>query len=228
MSKILLIEDDEYIAQIERDFLEVNGFETVHESEGYIDKILELMIDVDLVVLDLMLPRGDGFEICKQLRRQFDVPIIIISAKSNDIDKVLGLGFGANDYLIKPFSLTELVARVKSHIKNYEMLKKTSSIAHEIISIRDLVINVTNKEVFSNNKEIKLTNKEYNILLLLAQNRGKVFSKEEIYEKVWKEDALGYYETVSVHIQKIRDKIENDAEKSSYIKTLWGIGYKMI
>jgi len=227
MNKILIVEDDQSIARLEKDYLEVNGFETIHESEGDLDKIIGFSKVVDLIILDLMLPKNDGFEICKALRKSIDIPIIIISAKDQDMDKVLGLGFGANDYMTKPFSPSELIARVKSHIRTYELLKNSNISEEEIITVKDLSINTTTKQVTLNNQEVELTKKEYNILLLLAKNRGRVYSKEEIYSNIWDQEALGYYETVSVHIRRIREKLESDTQKPKYIETLWGLGYKI-
>ncbi len=227
MNKVLIIEDDQSIARLEKDYLEINGFETIHESEGDLDKIMAYSKEVDLIILDLMLPQTDGYEICKHLRKSVDLPIIIISAKDQDMDKVLGLGFGATDYMTKPFSPSELIARVKAHLRNYELLRGSNSAKEEIVSIKDLTIDILNKRVTIGDVEIELTKKEFKILLLLAQNKGRVFSKEEIYDNIWDQDALGYYDTVSVHVRRIREKLEPNPAKPRYIETLWGLGYRI-
>ena len=227
MHRILLIEDDESIARLEKDYLEVSGYETVHESQGDIDKIRRLMDGVSLIILDLMLPKTDGFHILKTLRKEYNLPVIIVSAKDQDMDKVLGLGFGANDYMTKPFSPTELIARVQSHIRNYEALTSVQNPQEEKIIIGDLLINVSTMDVYVGDRPVEMTNKEFSILALLANNRGRVFSKEEIYDRVWHQDAMGYYDTVAVHIRRIREKLEPNAKEPQYIKTLWGVGYKI-
>jgi len=228
MKKILIVEDDQSIARLEKDYLEINGFEVVHESTGDLVSIMELVKECHLVILDLMLPNGNGFDICKKIRESYDKPILIVSAKDEDMNIVLGLGFGANDYIKKPFSPTELIARVKAHLKNYELLKSTiPDLSEHSIEIRGLLIDVHAKRVFVDGKEIELTKKEFEILSLLSANQNRVFSKEEIYNRIWEQDALGYYDTISVHVRRIREKIEPNSAKPQYIETIWGVGYRI-
>ncbi len=224
MTKILLVEDDQSIARLERDYLEINGFTVLHDSAGDLTYILSVLPEVDLVILDLMLPKADGFQICKELRAITDKPILIVSAKDQDMDVVLGLGFGANDYVKKPFSPSELVARVKSHLANYARLKGSDQ-TEEKIEIRGMVVAPLSNAVTVNGQTIDLTRKEFDILFLFVKNKGRVFSKKDIYERIWEQDALGYYETVSVHVRRIREKIEPNPAKPIYIETIWGVGY---
>lgn len=180
----------------------------------------------DLIILDLMLPEVDGFQICKELRDTIDIPILMVSAKGDGIDKIRGLGIGADDYITKPFSPNELVARVKAHISRYERLTSGEKSYNKIIEINGLKVDDYSKKVYVNEKEISLTSKEYDILTLLINNPNRVFSKEEIFERVWGQDSLGDISTVTVHIRKIREKIELDPPNPKYIETLWGIGYR--
>lgn len=231
MSRILIIEDDESIARLEKDYLEINDYEVVIENTGDINKIKELSKECDLIILDIMLPKGNGKEICKELRKSenLDIPIIIISAKDTDKDIILGLGFGADDYLIKPFNPNELVARVKSHIKRYNRIKvtKDDNVEKSTIRIKNMEINELTNTLKINNEEVDVTATEFKIILLLANNRGRVFSKEDIYERIWKCDSFGDTSTVVVHIRKIREKIEKISPDEDYIETIWGVGYKI-
>lgn len=228
MKQILIVEDDQSIARLEKDYLEINGFEVIHEATGDITSIMSVVEKCDLIILDLMLPKGNGFDICKKIRETYDKPILIVSAKDEDMDIVLGLGFGANDYIKKPFSPSELIARVKAHLKNYDLLRIASSTNKvKKIEIRGLLLDGDAKRVYINGKEIELTKKEFEILMLLSSNRNKVFSKEEIYNRLWDQDALGYYDTISVHIRRIREKIEEDPKHAMYIETIWGVGYRI-
>jgi len=228
MKRILIVEDDPSIARLEKDYLEIHGFEVVHEATGDITEIEKLFESCHLMILDLMLPKGNGFDICKKVRESSDKPILIVSAKDEDLDIVLGLGFGANDYIKKPFSPNELIARVKAHIKNYDLLKASAvGTVSEKIEIRGLSIDVEANRVFVDGEEIELTKKEFEILKLLSANQNRVFSKEEIYERLWDQDALGYYDTVSVHIRRIREKVEPNPAKPQYIETIWGVGYRI-
>jgi DNA-binding response OmpR family regulator len=227
MKKILIIEDDISIAELQKDYLEINQFQADIETEG--DEGLRKALDYpyDLVILDLMLPGKDGFEICKQIRSQKDIPILMVSAKKEDIDKIRGLGLGADDYMTKPFSPSELVARVKAHIARFERLTSVDeSKAHHIV-IGELNIDRVSRRVFVNQEEKLLTTKEFDLLCLLAQNPERVFSKDEIFERIWGWDSIGDIATVAVHIRKIREKIERDPSNPKYIETLWGSGYRL-
>ncbi|MEG6523283.1 response regulator transcription factor [Desulfotomaculum sp. 1211_IL3151] len=222
---ILIIEDDLHIAKLEKDYFQFNGYKVDIAQNGELGLKKALTGVYDIIIVDLMLPGKDGYEIVKEIRRNFEIPVLIVSAKGEDIDKIRGLGFGADDYITKPFSLTELVARVKSHIQRYERLTGKRA-AVEIISHKGLEINTSSHKVFVNSREVVLTTKEYEILLFLASNPNIVFSKEQLFDRIWGEDSLGDLATVTVHIQKIRKKIEKDPANPQYIETLWGTGYR--
>ncbi len=226
MSKILIVEDEEAIAELEKDYLELSGFEVVVENNG--DKGLDRALndDFDLLILDLMLPGTDGFEICKQVRNVKNTPIMMVSAKKDDIDKIRGLGLGADDYITKPFSPSELVARVKAHLSRYERLIGSNANNNEIVEIRGLKIDKTARRVYINGEEKNFTTKEFDLLTFLAQNPNHVFTKEELFSKIWDMDSIGDIATVTVHIKKIREKIERDSAKPDYIETIWGVGYR--
>ncbi|GAA0180753.1 response regulator transcription factor [Clostridium sediminicola] len=226
MNKILIIEDDVSIGELERDYLEINGYKVDIEHTGLKGLETALENQYSLIILDLMLPEIDGFEICKRIRKNKDIPILLVSAKKEDIDKIRGLGLGADDYITKPFSPSELVARVNAHISRYERLTKKSVVDDNTIEIRGLKIEVESRRVFINNKEIILTSKEFDILFHLATNPNKVFSKDRIFESIWGYDSLGEIATVTVHIRKIREKIEEDPSNPQYIETIWGVGYR--
>ncbi len=230
MEKILIIEDDKSIARLEKDYLEINGYEVVMESTGDITKIIPLLEGVNLVILDLMLPQGNGIDICKKIQSLKDIPIIIISAKNQDMDIVLGLGVGADDYMTKPFSTNELIARVKAQLRRYSKMKTASQTSFEdaTIMIREFSINEMTKIFAISGEPLELTPKEFDIILLLAKHRGRVFAKEEIYERVWKYDSLGDAFTVTVHVKRIREKIESVSPNTPLIETVWGVGYKII
>ncbi|MCI6638715.1 MAG: response regulator transcription factor [Bilifractor sp.] len=225
MSRILIIEDEESIAELEKDYLELSGFEVDIENEG--DKGLKkaLEVDYDLYILDLMLPVVDGFEICKQVREKKDAPIIIVSAKKDDIDKIRGLGLGADDYMTKPFSPSEMVARVKAHLARYDRLV-SSQPKNDIVEIRGIRIDKTARRVWVNGEEKTFTNKEFDLLTFLAENPNHVFTKEELFREIWNMDSVGDIATVTVHIKKIREKIEFNTAKPQYIETIWGVGYR--
>ena len=230
MEKILIIEDDKSIARLEKDYLEINGYEVALESTGDITKIIPLLEGVYLVILDLMLPQGNGIDICKRIQSLKDIPIIIISAKNQDMDIVLGLGVGADDYMTKPFSTNELIARVKAQLRRYSKMKNASQTTFEdsTILIREFSINEITKIFAISGEALELTPKEFDIILLLAKHRGRVFAKEEIYERVWKYDSLGDAFTVTVHVKRIREKIEAVSPNTPLIETVWGVGYKII
>lgn len=231
--KILIIEDDKAMADIERDFLEMNGFEVAHETNGIKGMERALEGTFNLVLLDLMLPGKDGFEICRQLRSKIDVPILMVTARVEDVDKIRGLGIGADDYISKPFSPTELVARVKAHLARYERLKSggsgspgTSSNANAEIDLGYLKINPATRRVYAFDKEVILANKEYELLYFLVSNGENVFSKEQLYDRIWGADMYGDIKTVTVHIKRLREKIEKDPINPLHIQTVWGAGYR--
>jgi len=224
--KILIIEDEVSIAELERDYFEINGFDVDIEKRGDVGLKKAKDMKYDLIVLDIMLPGLDGFEILKQLRNTSDIPVLMVSAKKEDIDKIRGLGLGADDYITKPFSPGELVARVKAHISRYERLIGNNEQRQEEIKIRGLMIDKTSRKVYVNSKEVMLTTKEFDLLVFLASNPNRVFSKEELFDKIWDMDSIGDIATVTVHIRKIREKIELDPSNPQYIETVWGAGYR--
>ena len=226
MSKILIVEDEEAIAELEKDYLELNDFEVTIENNGDTGLATALSEDFNLIILDLMLPGIDGFEICKRIREEKNVPILMVSAKKDDIDKIRGLGLGADDYLTKPFSPSELVARVKAHMSRYERLVGSHSKDNDIIEIRGIRIDKTARRVFIDGEEKTFTTKEFDLLTFLAENPNHVFTKEEIFREIWDMDSIGDIATVTVHIKKIREKIETDTSKPQYIETIWGVGYR--
>ena len=228
MSRILIIEDEKTIAELEKDYLEQAGYEVRIETDGESGLHTALRSEFDLVVLDLMLPGIDGFEVCRRIRETKDIPIIIVSAKKEDIDKVQGLGLGADDYMTKPFSPSEMVARVKAHLSRYERLIGTPAPAekNQIIEIRGIRIDKTARRVWVNNEEKTFTNKEFDLLTFLAEHPNHVYSKAELFHEIWKMDSVGDIATVTVHIKKIREKIEFDTSNPQYIETIWGVGYR--
>lgn len=228
MSKVLIIEDDLSIAELERDYLEINNFTVEIETSGDLGLSKALNEDYDLVILDLMVPNIDGFEICKKLRSKKDIPILMVSAKKEDIDKIRGLGLGADDYMTKPFSPSELVARVKAHISRYERLvNNNKSVPKDLIEISGIAINKISRKVYVNDKEVEFTSKEFELLLLFITNPNRVFSKEELFERIWGLDSTGDIATVTVHIRKLREKIEFDPSNPKHIETIWGVGYRL-
>ncbi len=226
MSKILIVEDEEAIADLEKDYLELNDFEVVIENSGDTGLATALSEDFDLIILDLMLPGIDGFEICKRIREEKDIPILMVSAKKDDIDKIRGLGLGADDYLTKPFSPSELVARVKAHMARYNRLVGTHTKENDIVEIRGIRIDKTARRVFVDGVEKTFTTKEFDLLTFLAENPNHVFTKEELFREIWDMDSIGDIATVTVHIKKIREKIETDTSNPQYIETIWGVGYR--
>ena len=226
MSKILIIEDEVSIAELEKDYLELSGFEVdmEHTGDGGLEKALKETFD--LIILDLMLPGMDGFEICRRIREHKNIPVLMVSAKKEDIDKIRGLGLGADDYITKPFSPSELVARVKAHLARYERLIGSAVKSNEIIEIRGLKIDKTARRVYVNGEEKAFTTKEFDLLTFLAENPNHVFKKEELFNKIWDMESLGDIATVTVHIKKIREKIEFNTSKPQYIETIWGVGYR--
>ena len=226
MSRILIIEDEVAIADLEKDYLELSGFEVDIENDGTTGLARALAEEFDLFILDLMLPGTDGFEICKQIREKKNTPILMVSAKKDDIDKIRGLGLGADDYVTKPFSPSELVARVKAHLARYERLIGSNLIENDIVEIRGIKIDKTARRIWVNGEEKAFTTKEFDLLTFLAENPNHVFSKEELFRKIWDMESVGDIATVTVHIKKIREKIEMDTSKPQYIETIWGVGYR--
>lgn len=226
MKKILIIEDEPSIAELERDYLEINGFTAEIALRGDTGLKKAKSGDYDLIILDLMLPGADGFEICRQIRIDSEIPVLMVSAKKEDIDKIRGLGLGADDYITKPFSPGELVARVKAHLARYERLVGKNKKKSEFISIRGLRIDKASRRVFVNEAEVVLTTKEFDLLAFLAMNPNRVFSKEDLFDRIWGLDSVGEIATVTVHIKKVREKIELDPSNPQYIETIWGAGYR--
>ncbi len=226
MNKILIVEDEEDIANLEKDYLELADFEVEVATDGEDGLTKALSIDYDLFILDLMLPGIDGFEICRQIRDHKDTPIILVSAKKDDIDKIRGLGLGADDYMTKPFSPSELVARVKAHLARYDRLTGSQAQQNKIIEIRGLKIDTTARRVWVNGEEKNFTTKEFDLLTFLASHPNHVYTKEELFREIWDMDSIGDIATVTVHIKKIREKIEMDTSNPQYIETIWGVGYR--
>ena len=226
MSRILIIEDEEAIAELEKDYLELSGFEVIICNRGDLGLNMALKEDFDLIILDLMLPEIDGFEICRQVREAKNTPIIMVSAKKDDIDKIRGLGLGADDYMTKPFSPSELVARVKAHMDRYNRLIGSTTQKNDIIEIRGIKIDKTARRVWVNGEEKTFTTKEFDLLTFLAQNPNRVFTKEELFREICDMESVGDIATVTVHIKKIREKIEYNNAKPQYIETIWGVGYR--
>ena len=226
-SRILIIEDEEAIADLEKDYLELSDFEVEIQNTGDGGLKAALEKDFNLIILDLMLPGVDGFEVCKQIREKKDIPILMVSAKKDDIDKIRGLGLGADDYMTKPFSPSELVARVKAHLARYERLGGTNAKPqNDIVEIRGLRIDKTARRVYVDGVEKTFTTKEFDLLTFLAEHPNHVYTKEELFRQIWDMDSIGDIATVTVHIKKIREKIEYDTAKPQYIETIWGVGYR--
>ncbi len=226
MSKVLIVEDEEAIAEIEKDYLELSGFEVTVKSDGESGLESAMGEDYDICILDVMLPGVDGFEICRQVREKKNIPIIMVSAKKEDIDKIRGLGVGADDYMTKPFSPSELVARVKAHLARYERLVSSTKENNDVIEIRGIKIDKTARRVFINGEEKVFTTKEFDLLTFLAEHPNHVYTKDELFKEIWDMDSIGDIATVTVHIKKIREKIEFDTSKPQYIETIWGVGYR--
>ena len=228
-ARILIVEDEESIAELERDYLELSGFSVEIAGDG--DRGLELALEgsYDLMILDLMLPGTDGFEICRRVREEKDMPILLVSARRDEIDKIRGLGLGADDYITKPFSPSELVARAKAHLARYERLVGARALPkpeNEVIRVRGLRIDKTARRVWVNGEEKLLTATEFDLLAFLAGHPDRVFSTDELYREVWGMNPMGVTGTVTVHIKKVREKIEFDPAKPEYIETVWTKGYR--
>ncbi len=226
MSKILIVEDEEAIADLEKDYLELSGFDVEVANEGTLGLEKALSGEYDLFILDLMLPGVDGFEICRKIRDEKNTPIIMVSAKKDDIDKIRGLGLGADDYMTKPFSPSELVARVKAHLARYDRLIGSAAEKNKIIEIRGLKIDTTARRVWVNGEEKTFTTKEFDLLAFLAAHPNHVYTKDDLFREIWDMESVGDIATVTVHIKKIREKIELDTSNPQYIETIWGVGYR--
>lgn len=222
---ILIVEDEPSIAELQRDYLEMNGYETEIAVNGEQGLELGLSGKYELIVLDVMLPKLNGFEVCKKIRDELDIPILMVTARREDIDIVRGLGLGADDYITKPFKPAELVARVKAHLSRYDRLKGRGSSTSEL-EIRGIRLNPDSRRAFVRDEEVSLTTKEFDLLYFLALHPNHVFSKDQLFERLWGVDSLGDTQTVTVHIRKLREKIEEDSASPLYIETLWGAGYR--
>ena len=226
MSRLLIIEDEAEIADLEKDYLEMSGYEVEIEHAGDTGLTRALSEKFDLIILDLMLPGVDGFEVCKRIREEKNIPILTVSAKKDDIDKIRGLGLGADDYMTKPFSPSELVARVKAHLTRYERLVGSHAKENDIVEIRGIRIDKTARRVYIDGEEKTFTTKEFDLLTFLAENPNHVYTKDELFREIWDMDSIGDIATVTVHIKKIREKIEYDTANPQYIETIWGVGYR--
>lgn len=231
--KILIVEDDEKIAQLERDYLEIDGFDTeiLYDGNEAVSRLRKQ--SYDLILLDVMLPGCSGYDVCRQIRDEIDIPILMVTAKSSGIDVIRGLGLGADDYITKPFDPSQLVARVRSHLKRYERLtsahrnQETNGEDEGKIRIRDVIIEPKTWKVWKGGRELKLPNREFELLRFLAQNPNIVFSKEQLFERIWGYEYVSDAATVSVHINRLREKIEDDARNPKIIETVWGAGYRL-
>ncbi|RKP56199.1 DNA-binding response regulator [Cohnella endophytica] len=226
MKRILIIEDDPIIAEVQQDYLSANGFTVEVADRGDVGLEMAMRGEYDLLLLDLMLPHTDGYEICRQIRKISNVPILIVSAKKEEVDKIRGFGLGADDYVLKPFGLGELVARVKAHLARYDRLVGSGEWRKDEIRLPGIRVDKKSRRVFVNETEISLTAKEYELLLFMVAHPNRVFRKEELFERIWGLEANGDHATVTVHVSKLRDKIERDPSRPQYIETVWGVGYR--
>lgn len=228
MKRILIIEDDPYIAELQRDYFMLHDYEVELSHDGQEGLAKALGGGHNLIILDLQLPGIDGFDICRQIREQLDVPILIVSAKKEEIDKIRGFGLGADDFVTKPFSPGELLARAKAHVARYERFTGGAAKVKEAdnITIRELSINKSSHRVFVHDKEVMLTVKEFEVLVFMAANPNRVFNKEQLFERIWGLESNGEIATVTVHISRIREKIEADPSNPQFIETVWGAGYR--
>lgn len=229
--RILIIEDDEDIRMIEEAYLQAAGFQTDAATDGeQAERILQEK-EFDLILLDLMLPGKSGYEICREIRGTLDIPILMVTARTEPVDKIRGLGLGADDYISKPFDPAELVARVHANIRQYERLVKKENdrddTDQEEIRVGDLRILVNSWKVYKGDREIKFPNREFELLKFLAMNPNIVFTKEQLFEKIWGYDYMGDSATVMVHINRIREKIEDDSKSPKILETIWGVGYRL-
>ena len=227
MSRVLIIEDEQEIANLEKDYLEIAKIDAdiLNNGKDVYKKITEN--NYDLILLDLMLPDKSGYDICREIRDKIDIPIIMVTAKGQSIDKIRGLGIGADDYVAKPFDPAELVARVQANINQYKRLKNNTNKKENKIKINNIELYTDNWKVFKNGNEIKFANKEFELLRFLAENANQVFTKEKLFETIWGYDYVGDVATVTVHINRIREKIEDEPQKPKIIETIWGVGYRL-
>ncbi len=227
-NRILLVEDDISISELIRDYLEIDNFTVIQAYDGTSGLKLALNEFFNLILLDVMLPGINGFDICREIRKKSDIPLLLISARKEDIDKIRGLGLGADDYITKPFSPGELVARVKAHLRRYDRLTSENKQPRENqITVRNLILNIDSHRAYINNREVILTAKEFEMLHLFMRHPDRVFNKDEIFDRIWGEDTLGDTTTVTVHIRKIREKIEDNPSEPQYLETVWGMGYRL-
>lgn len=227
MEKVLIVEDDELIAELERDYLEAAGFDVELVFEGNEGLRRALAGGWDAMILDVMLPGKSGFEVCREVRKNLNLPILMVTAKKEDVDKIRGLGLGADDYLVKPFSPAELVARVKSHIQIHErLLEQKEEQRDRNLRIKNLEIHPKARRGYLNGEEMNLANKEFELLLFLAENPNIVFSKDTLFDRIWGMDAIGNTATVTVHVNRLREKLEKDGTTPQFIETVWGAGYR--
>jgi len=228
MKKILTIEDDVSIAEIERDFLQIHGFDVTIVADGRQGLQEAISGKYDLILLDVMLPSMDGYEVCKKARDVVDIPILMVTAKIEDLDKIRGLGLGANDYITKPFFMPELIARINSQLTQYERVKFSSTPSSQTkeIQMGGLRLNPQTRRIYVDNQEVDFKTKEFDLLSFLMTNPDIVFSREDLYKKIWGENAFGDIRTVAVHINWLRNKIEKDPANPTYIQTVWGAGYR--
>ena len=227
MPKILIIEDDTDIAAIERDYLELSGYEVAVCSDGMAGLTAALTDTYDLLLLDLMLPGMDGFTICRKVREVRDIPILMVTALGKDVDKIRGLGFGADDYIEKPFSPSVLVARVKAHLAQYQRLKPQPMAESKLLTVGPLTADPAQHCICKSGAELVLKNKEYELLLFLMRHPGQVFSREDLYEMIWGLESMGDNITVAVHVNRLREKIEDDPSHPKLLQTVWGVGYRL-
>lgn len=225
MKHILIIEDDTAILELERDYLEAYDYQVDTATDGAVGLGMARRIPYDLILLDVMLPGMDGFTLCRTLREEQNTPILLVSARKDEVDKIRGLGLGANDYICKPFNPSELVARVKAHIANFQRLTGKAENSR-VISCRDLVLDLDARRVTRGGREVPLANKEFDLLAFLMQNPGIVFRKETLFDRIWGMDAYGETSTVTVHVGRLREKLEEGPGETGYIETVWGAGYR--
>lgn len=225
----MVVEDEEAIAELERDYLQLSNFEVVIENDGTAGLQRAMAEEFNMYILDVMLPGTDGFEICRRIREVENRPILMVSAKKEDIDKIRGLGLGADDYITKPFSPSELVARVKAHLARYEQLVNATVAVNDVLTFRGLRMDKGAKRVWVDGVEKTLAGREFEVLEFFVEHPNHLYTKDEIYRAVWKDEPLSEHDltTVRVHITRIRDKIEADHDNPQYIETIWGAGYRM-
>lgn len=225
-NKILIIEKDNETAELQKDYLEMNDYSVCIEKTGTAGLKKALSEDFQMVLLEVQLTGVDGYEVCKKIKESKNIPVMFISSKTEEISIIKGLGVGADDYMCKPFSPGEMIARVKAHINCYARLLEVSEHKNDIMEIGNLKIDKTSRRVFQNKKEKNFTTKEFDLLCYLAEHPNKVFSKEQLFQEIWDMDCVGDIATVTVHIKKIREKLHENSTKPEHIETVWGVGYR--